>query len=413
MGFKDTRRRNSTVALLIAAMLIILTACGGGTGSAGQESKDKGQNASGDTVKVGVILSFTGPFAPLSESIKNGMELYFDQQNRTVGGKKIEVKYEDDEGNPQVALRKYRQLIDGEKVDILSGPISSAVVYALRDQVDKDKIILIDSNAAADDVSWEKKSDFIYRTSFSNWQNGSAAAAYIAKNIGKKAFVIGPDYPAGHENADAFKAAFKAAGGEIIQEAYPKLGNNDFATYLTQIAQAKPDVVFAFETGTDGVRFLQQYKQFGLQGKIPLAGPLELGDELVTGPAGDSAEGIIAGVTYAPNLDNEVNKKFVEAYKAKYNKEPNVFAVNGYDAAQVIVKAFEKAGSKKSEDLMKVIKGISIESPRGKITIDPKTNNPIQNMYIVKDVMKDGKITQEVLETIKDVTMPETNPNKK
>ncbi|BCJ88212.1 ABC transporter substrate-binding protein [Effusibacillus dendaii] len=392
-------------SLVLGMLMIFMTACG-------NTATNSGSSASSQPVKIGVILSFTGTFAPLSESIKNGMELYFEQHNNSISNQKVEIKYEDDEGNPQVALRKYRQLVDSQKVDMLVGPISTPVLYALRDQIEKDKIVLIDANAAADDMSWDKKSDYVYRVSFSNWQNGSAGAKYFAEHVGKKAFVAGPDYPAGHENAEAFKAAFKAAGGTVVEEAYPKLGTNDFAAYMTQIAKANPDFVYAFATGTDGIRFVQQYKQFGLAGKVPLTGPLELGDELITGPAGDAAQGILAAVTYFPNLDNDVNKKFVQSYKAKYGKNPNVFSVQGYDSAQIIDAAIQKAGSKKSEDLIKVLKGISFDSPRGRITIDPKTNNPIQNMYIVKNVMKDGAIVQEVIETVKDVTMPEKAPDK-
>lgn len=157
---------------------------------------------------------------------------------------------------------------------------------------------------------------------------------------------------------------------------------------------------------------MKQYDEFGLKGKIALTGSWEMGDELITGPAGDSAEGIISGILYTPSLKNDVNTKFVENYMKKYNKLPNAFAVEGYDTAQVIDKAISKAGSLKSEDLIKVLKGISFESPRGSITIDPKTNNPIQDFYVAKNVKKDNKIVPEVIETVPKVTMPENRPAK-
>ncbi|ATY86569.1 ABC transporter substrate-binding protein [Kyrpidia spormannii] len=355
-----------------------------------------------------MILSATGTFAPLTESIRNGFQLYLDQHNGMLGGRKVEIKFEDDQEDPQVALRKYRQLVSSDKVDILVGPISSAVAYALRDGVEKDKIVLIDPNAAANDLSWKQKSDYIYRVSFSNWQNGSSVAKYIAQNIGKSAVTIAPDYPAGREVIQAFKAAFEASGGKVVKELYPKLGTNDFATYLTTIAQTKPDVVYSFETGSDGIRFVKQYADFGLKGKIPLTGTLELGDNLILDPAGDAAEGIISGVLYTPWLENNVNQTFVTSYQKKYNKLPNIFAVDGYDAAQVIDLAITKAGSTRSDDLIKVLKGISFNSPRGPVTIDPKTNNPIENFYVAKNVKLDGKIVPQVSQTIPNVTMPET-----
>ncbi|MED4910942.1 ABC transporter substrate-binding protein [Brevibacillus centrosporus] len=391
------------ISTLLTLVLLVLGACSNQTASSGE----------GEPIKIGAILSFSGNFAPLSESIKAGMELYFEQNGNKIGNRPVTVKYEDDEANPQVALRKYRQLVDSEKVDLLVGPISSSVVYALRDVIEKDKIVLIVANAAANDISWDKKSDYIYRVSISNWQDGTPGAAYIANNIGKKAYVLAPDYPAGHETIEAFKAAFVAAGGEIVKEAWPKLGNNDYATYLTDIQQTKPDLVFPFLAGTDAIRFVQQYEQFGLKGKIPLTGTQEFLDPLVTDPAGQAAEGIIGATMYTAALDNATNKAFVEAFTKKYGKTPNYFNVQGYDSAQVIAKAVEKAGSVKSEDLTKVLKDIAFSSPRGELAMDPMTHNLTLDMYLAKNVWKDGKIVQEIMgDAMKGLKIPETPPAK-
>jgi branched-chain amino acid transport system substrate-binding protein len=394
----------SKILFVLTALLLILTACGQNSGSGGK---------SDGPIKIGAILSFSGNFAPLSESIKEGMELYFELNGNKIGDRPVTIKYEDDEANPQVALRKYRSLVESEKVDILTGPISSAVIYALRDVIEKDKMVLVDANAAANDISWAKKSDYIYRVSISNWQDGTPGAEYIYKNVGKKAYVIAPDYPAGHETIDAFKAAFIKAGGEIVKEAYPKLGTNDYATYMTEIQDSKPDLVFPFLAGTDAIRFVQQYEQFGLKGKIPLTGTQEFLDPLVTVPAGKAAEGIIGATMYTASVDNATNKKFVEEFTKKYNKTPNYFNVQGYDVAQVISKAVEKAGSTKSEDLIKVLKDISFSSPRGELAMDPNTHNLALDMYLAKNVWKDGKIEQEILGiAAKGLKIPDAPPAK-
>jgi branched-chain amino acid transport system substrate-binding protein len=399
-------RRFKAAGLIIIALFLFITGCSQTSSSSGNEKK----GGESDTIKIGFILSQTGTFAPLSDGILNGFKLYLEEHDGKLGGKKVQIKVEDDEANPQVALRKYRQLVHSEKVDILVGPISSSVVYALRDEVEKDKIVLIDANAAGDDLAWSKKSDYVYRTSFSNWQNGSSAAKYLANNIGKKAVVMAPDYPAGKEVIRAFKEAFKAAGGEVAKELYPKLDTNDFAPYLQEAAALEPDLIYAFFTGSDGIRFVTQYKEFGLQGKIPLGGALEFGDELITQPTGEAAEGIIAGINYSPNLDNEINKKFVKAYQQKYNKLPNIFSVEGYDSATILDKAITEAGSTESAKLIKILKGISFDSPRGPITIDPETNNPIQNFYIAVNKYQNNVIVPEVIETVEKVTMPKTSP---
>jgi branched-chain amino acid transport system substrate-binding protein len=382
------------------AALLNLVGCGGSSGG--------GDNA---PLKIGALLSLTGTFAQPAESIRNGIDLYFSQNNNKIGNRPVQVQYEDEEGNPQTALRKYQQLVTRDQVNILVGPISSAVLAALVDPIMSDKIVLIDANAAANDVSWTKKSDYIYRVSFSNWQNGTAGASYIAENVGKSAFIIAPDYPAGHEVMDAFKPAFTAAGGKIVKEAYPKLGTSDFATYLTDMTQANPQLVFAFLPGNDGIAFVKQYKDFGLKGKIPLTSTLEFGDPLVIQQTGDAAEGIISSVFYAPALDNKVNKDFVAAYQKKYNKLPDAFAVDGYDSAQVIAKAVQQAKSIKTEDLVKVLKaGVSFDSPRGTVSLDPKTNNPVENFYVVRNVKKGDAVTTETLKTIDKWTMPEKPP---
>jgi branched-chain amino acid transport system substrate-binding protein len=404
MFYKDKITKTSMcISAVLVFVLLFLNAC----------SSQSSAGGDGKPIKIGAILSFSGNFAPLSESIKQGMELYFELNGQKIGNRPVSIKYEDDEANPQVALRKYRQLVDSEKVNLLVGPISSSVVYALRDVIEKDKMVLIDANAAANDISWDKKSDYIYRVSISNWQDGVPAVDYIVKNVGKKAYVLAPDYPAGHETIDAFKDAFTKAGGQVVKEAYPKLGNNDYATYLTNILETKPDLVFSFLAGTDAIRFVQQYEQFGVKGKIPLTGTQEFLDPLVTDPAGKAAEGIIGATMYNASLDNPANKKFVEEFKKKYNKLPNYFNVQGYDSAQVIAKAVEKAGSVKSEDLVKVLKDITFSSPRGELAMDPKTHNLALDMYLAKNVWKDGKIVQEIMGTaVKGLKIPDTPPAK-
>ncbi len=402
--FKKTR-----VFVIFAAIAMMIIAGCSQKGNTSEDSKGKKEGSS-DTIKIGFILSFTGPLAPMSESIKQGFELYLEEHDGKIGGKKVELKFEDDEGNPQVGLRKYRQLVHSEKVDLLVGPTNSSIALALRDEVNKDKIPLIIPNAAADDLSWSKKSDYVYRVSWSNWQNGQPLAEYIAENVGKNAVIMGSDFPAGHEVLRSFKTAYEEAGGKVLKELYPKLGTNDFSTYLQEASSLKPDVIYGFFGGSDGIRYIQQYQEFGLKDKIPMSGSLEFGDLLMIEPPGDAAEGYLSGTVYSPYLENELNKKFVESYEKKYGSLPNTYSSTGYDSAIVLNKALTEAGSTKPEDLIKILTGISYESLRGPITIDEKTHNPIQTIYLTKNVMKDGRMVHEIIETKEKVTMPEKSP---
>ena len=404
MRDRISRRRFLQVAGagLAGATLLGVTGCGGGSGG--------GQGGGGDeALKIGALLSFTGTFAKLAESIRNGFDLFIKENDGQIAGRKVEVLYEDDEGDPQVGLRGYRQLVNRDKVNLLVGPVSSTVALALVDQVQRDKQILINPNAAANALSLDKKSDYIYRTSYSNYQLGTPGAAYIAENVGKTAVAIAPDYPAGLEVLPAFKAAYEEAGGKVVKELLPPLGNTDYATYLTQIQEAEPEVLWAFLAGADAINFVKQYREFGLGENIQFTGMNTWPDPLLTETVGEAADGIISATQYTTALDNETNRRFVESYRAEYDQTPNQFSVFGYDAGQLIAQGIEEAGSAEPEALIEALKGATFESPRGQITIDPETNNPIQSYYMVRNATRDGQIVPEVIEELGEFPTPTEN----
>ncbi len=176
---------------------------------------------------------------------------------------------------------------------------------------------------------------------------------------------------------------------------------------MTQISQAEPEMVWAFLSGSDAINFAEQYQSFGLQDRIPLTGVVTWVDPVVTVPLGETAEGITGVTTYTPTLDNEVNLQFAEAYQESYDEEANQYAVHGYDAMQLIEQAVQEAGSIETGALIEALKtNLGIDSPRGAITIDPDTNNPIQPYYVARNVLRDGEIVSEVVEDIGVWTMP-------
>ena len=189
-------------------------------------------------IKIGVVLPYTGVYAVLGESITQAMELVFARENWTVAGRKIEMIKEDDEMKPPVGVRKTEKLIDSDKVDILTGPVHSGILMGMRDKVHNSKTILIVSNAGADAISRERCSRWIFRTSFSNWQPCQPMGGWIAKNVSKEVFQIAPNYQAGKDMMGAFRETFAPAGGKVVAEDYPKLGETDYAPYLTKIRQS-------------------------------------------------------------------------------------------------------------------------------------------------------------------------------
>jgi branched-chain amino acid transport system substrate-binding protein len=345
--------------------------------------------AQGAPLKVGLVLPYTGVYAVLGESITQGMELVFARENWTVAGRKIEMIKEDDEMKPPVGIRKTEKLIDSDRVDILTGPVHSGILMGMRDKVHASKTILIVSNAGADAISRERCSRWIFRTSFSNWQPNQPMGGWVAKNVAKDVFITAPNYQAGKDQLDAFKETFVPAGGKIVGEDYPKLGETDYAPYLTKIRQSGAKAVYAFFSGTDAVNFVKQFDQFGLKATVKLTGAGFLTEPDVLPAQGKSALGVITGHFYTPLLDNPTNQRFVKDFREKFaGKMPDGFACQGYDTAEVIVRALKVvSGNTQDKDkLVEAIAKVEFDSPRGRFRFDPKTHNVIQPFIYIREV---------------------------
>ena len=369
-------------------------------------------HAQSGPIKIGVVLPYTGVYAVLGESITQAMELVFARENWTVAGRKIEMIKEDDEMKPPVGVRKTEKLIDSDRVDILTGPVHSGILMGMRDKVHNSKTILIVSNAGADAISRERCSRWIFRTSFSNWQPCQPMGGWVAKNVSKEVFQVAPNYQAGKDMMAAFRETFVPAGGKVVAEDYPKLGETDYAPYLTKIRQSGAKAVFAFFSGTDAVNFVKQFEQFGLKGAVKLTGAGFLTEPDVLPAQGAAALGTITGHFYTPQLDNPVNRQFVADFKARYgNKSPDGFACQGYDTAEVIVRAL-KAVNGNTQDKAKLaatIAKVEFDSPRGRFRFDPKTQNVVQPFIYVREVREvPGGLDNVPIDRIADVRDPGT-----
>ena len=368
--------------------------------------------AQGPPLKIGLVLPYTGVYAVLGESITQAMELVFARENWTVAGRKIEMIKEDDEMKPPVGIRKTEKLIDSDKVDILTGPVHSGILMGMRDKVHNSKTILIVSNAGADDISRSRCSKWIFRTSFSNWQPNQPMGGWVAKNVSKDVFQIAPNYQAGKDMMAAFRETFLPAGGKVIAEDYPKLGETDYAPYITKIKQSGAKAVFAFFSGTDAVNFVKQYDMFGAKETIKLTGAGFLTEPDVLPAQGKSALGILTGHFYTPLLDNPANHRFVKEFRDKYfGKMPDGFACQGYDTAEVIIRALKAVnGNTQDKDkLVDAIAKVEFDSPRGHFQFDPKTHNVIQPFIYVREVREVyGGLNNVPIDKIADVRDPGT-----
>ena len=264
----------------------------------------------------------------------------------------------------------------------------------------------------ADAISRERCSKWIFRTSFSNWQPCQPMGGWVAKHVSKDVFLTAPNYQAGKDMMNAFKETFVAAGGKVVAEDYPKLGETDYAPYLTKIRQSGAKAVFAFFSGTDAVNFVKQYDQFGLKQSIKLTGAGFLTEPDVLPAQGKAALGVITGHFYTPVLDNPTNQRFVKEFQAKFGgKMPDGFACQGYDTAEVIVRALKavNGNTQDKEKLVDVIAKSEFDSPRGRFRFDPKTHNVIQPYIYIREVKEvAGGLNNVPIDKVANVADPGT-----
>ena len=357
--------------------------------------------------KVGILLPFSGVYAGLGAHIENGCMLGLKDFGGELGNNTVSVVRDDTEADPGASLAKAKKMVLSDKVDVLTGIVSSAVLGALRDFVHGSKTPLVVSNAGNDDATGERCSPYITRVSFSNSSITRVMGPWMAKQGIKTAYLMAPDYAAGHQMMDAFRATFEAAGGKIVGEAYPPLqGTKDYGPYISQAKASGAQALMTFFAGGAAISFVKQYKEFGAAKDLPLYGAGFLTSAAYVHVQGEAADGIIASLHYVPTIDTPENKRFQDGYKAAYEgKLGSEFAVAGYDAAHLIVKAIAAAGGDKAKFKGELAK-VSFNGPRGPLRIDPATHNVIQNMYIFRNEFADGKVTQKVLATIEGVQDP-------
>lgn len=363
-------------------------------------------------IKVGLLLPYTGTMGLQAKGITDGIELDFDEIGRKAGGRPIQVIKEDDENNPTVGLTKVRRLVEQQNVDFVIGPVSSAVGLAIHDYLRKQKVIQINPTAFTRELtSPEKWSKNIFRVCDTTDINCFPMGKWMFKNTPYRNIVLaGSDFAAGHHSLEAFKAGFQEAGGKIVKEVYAKMGTMDFAPFLPAIDVKGADAVYAWFAGTDAVRFVQQYQEFGLRKRLPLYGHAAITDDPYLSSIGDAALGIITSGHYASTLDTPKNRAFVKAYTAKYGEIPSRYSEFGYVSAN-LAGAVADALKGNLEDLDRVCSeipkvAIKIGSPSGPLAFD-KYNQRIINMYALKVEKRNGKLLNVIYDKLGTISQEE------
>jgi len=351
------------------------------------------------SVKIGFVSTFSGPTAVIGNDMRNSFELALDHLGRKMGGKPVEVIYEDDQQKPEVGVQKTQKLIESDKVNFVVGYIWSNVLLASLKPVVDAQTFLISANAGPSQIAGELCSPYYFSTSWQNDQTPQAMGEYMNQKGVKTAFLIGPNYAAGKDMLTGVRATYK---GRVVAEELTKWPDQlDFSTELSKVRAAKPDAVFVFYPGAAGVQFLTQYAQAGLKGQIPLYTAFTV-DAITLPLQKDLALGVPGAQEWVNDLPNDANKKFVADFRAKHKTYPSFYGAQSYDAANLVNSAVVAVkGDLGKKDAMRAeMRKANYKSVRGPYKYG-NNHFPIQNFYL-QDVVKDaeGKLTLKTVATI-------------
>ena len=357
-----------------------------------------------DKIKVGLMLPYTGTFAALGTAIENGFKLYVQEQGGKLAGREIDYFKVDDESDPAKAPENANKLVKRDQVDVLVGTVHSGVAMGMAKVAKDTNTLLIVPNAGADAITGPLCAPNIFRSSFSNWQPAYAMGLVMAEQRKHKtAVTLTWKYAAGEESVRGFKEGFESKGGKVLKELYLPFPNVEFQALLTEIAALKPDAVYVFFAGGGAVKFVKDYAAAGLKDKIPLYGAGFLTDGTLEAQ-GEAANGLFTTLHYADDLTNPKDREFRLNYAKTYKLQPDVYAVQGYDAAQLLAAGLKAAGGdiKNRDAVVKGMEQAKINSPRGPFTMS-KAHNPIQDIYLRK---VEGKINRSVNVAVKQLADP-------
>ncbi len=359
------------------------------------------------TVKVGLLMTYTGQFTEPGTQMDNGIKLYMKQHGDQVAGRKIELIRRDTTGAPDAAKRLAQELIVRDNVDILAGFVLTPEALTVADLSAAAKKFMVVMNAATSIVT--TKSPYMTRSSLTLPQNCEILGAWAFRNGVKKVYVMTSDYAPGHDADAAFQRAFKGAGGEIVGSVRIPVVNPDFSAFVQRAKDSNPDGIFVFVPGgSQPPALARALIERGMDpGKIKIMAQGELTDESALKALGDAAVGIITAYHYDYNHASEFNRQFVNAYNADFKRNPDIYSVGGYDGMHLIYEALKKTGgSTDPEALVNAVKGMAWESPRGPVSIDPETRDIINTVYIRRVEKVDGQVRNVEIEKFENVKDP-------
>jgi branched-chain amino acid transport system substrate-binding protein len=373
----STKAKQSLKALGVAGLL--------GLGLAGGALADGHAKA-----KVGLITTLTGGGAGLGVDVRDGFMLAIKQAGEGAG---VEVVVEDDQRKPDVAVKLADEMIQSEKVDILTGIIWSNLALAVVPGAVAQGKFYLSPNAGPFQLAGKGCHENYFNVAWQNDNLHEAAGAYANEAGFKNSFILAPNYPAGQDALKGYKRMYE---GELAGELYTKLGQTDYAAEIAQIRASEADSIFFFLPGGMGISFLKQYADSGID--LPVVGPAFSFDQGILQAVGEAALGVKNTSQWNKDLDNAANKAFVETFQAEYGRLPSLYASQGFDTANLILSALEKADVKDADAFRAALKEADFASVRGDFKFG-NNNHPIQDIY-VREVIKEGDVyTNKIIAT--------------
>ena len=353
-------------------------------------------------IRVGLMLPYTGTYAPLGNAITNGFKLAVAERGGKLGGREIEYFTVDDEADPAKGPENANKLIQRDKVDVLVGTVHSGVAMGMVKIARDTGTLLIIPNAGVNAATGGLCAPNIFRTSFSSWQTSYPLGKLMIDRGHQNIVTIAWKYSFGEESVSAFSEGLAKAGGKVSKELWVPFPTVEFQALLTQIASLKPDAVYAFFAGAGAAKFVKDYAAAGLKGKIPLYGSGFLTDGVLE-TQGDAADGLETTLHYGDGIDTPRNREFRLAYAKAFKSQPDVYAVQGYDSGLLLALGLDavKGDISDKKKLIAAMEKVKIDSPRGAWTMS-MAHNPIQDIYLRKVVGREIRVTGVATRSVED-----------
>jgi len=355
-------------------------------------------------IRVGLVTVKTGPLASGGIDMERALVQYLNERGNTMAGRKVELMVADSGGVPAQARTKIQELVERDKIHVMIGPLDTASALAADDYIRQAQLLTL-SVAAADDMTQRKPNPWFTRGTSTASQCAHPMADYCYKQLNYRRMVlIADDIAYGHEMCAGFQRVFEELGGKIVQKTFPPLTVPDYGTYLAQLNQ-KADAIYLGFAGSNGFRYLRQFNEYGLRGKIATVGGMTALDEAVLRNMGDEALGILTACWYSAELDNPINAKFAAAFRAQWKYDPGFYAAATYTEAAVLEATLNKIGGRIEDKpaFMKAVRSIKVDTCRGPVSFD-KYGNVVGNVYIRKVARKEGRLVNEVVHTYPNVS---------